>query len=241
MAVAALLLGATTALGGISGATDRPADSANGWWKDSVTVTWTATDPHADPTPAAETVTQEGTSTHTSTACNPLDPLDCATDSVTVKVDGSLPTINANATPAANAFGWNNGTVTVSFPCSDAFSGIAAGGCPDPVAVANETDGMTVTGSVMDNVGHAASDSSRVIKIDKTKPTIAGAGRTPAPNANGWNNTNVTAMFTCGDPGAFASGVDPSAIDPDFDPTDDPSAVGSGVAGCPTVLGSTPL
>ena len=36
------------------------------------------------------------------------------------------------------------------------------------------------------------------VKLDKTKPTIAGSG-SPAANAFGWNNSNVTVSLTCSD------------------------------------------
>jgi len=46
------------------------------------------------------------------------------------------------------------------------------------------------------------------INIDKTAPTIS-ASRTPAANSDGWNKTDVTVQFSCGDPvhGGTASGV----------------------------------
>ncbi len=36
------------------------------------------------------------------------------------------------------------------------------------------------------------------VNVDKTQPVIVGS-RTPAPNANSWNNVNVTANFECSD------------------------------------------
>jgi hypothetical protein len=44
------------------------------------------------------------------------------------------------------------------------------------------------------------------VQIDKTKPVITGS-RSPAPNANGWNNTNVTVSFSCADVGSVQSGI----------------------------------
>jgi hypothetical protein len=45
-----------------------------------------------------------------------------------------------------------------------------------------------------------------MIQIDKTPPTI-GAALTPSPNANGWNNTNVTVQFTATDSLSGLAGV----------------------------------
>ena len=43
-----------------------------------------------------------------------------------------------------------------------------------------------------------AGDFAANINIDKTPPAIRGATN-PPPNAAGWNNSNVTASFTCSD------------------------------------------
>ena len=46
------------------------------------------------------------------------------TQSVTVKRDATTPTITlASRTPPANANGWNNSAVTVTWTCSDSGSG----------------------------------------------------------------------------------------------------------------------
>src|SRR5260370_77853 len=50
------------------------------------------------------------------------------------------------------------------------------------------------------------------MKIDKTPPVITGA-RTPAPNANGWNNTDATVTFTCSDSlSSLAPGSPPAPV-----------------------------
>src|SRR5262249_33667573 len=43
-----------------------------------------------------------------------------------VKIDKTAPTINHTQAPPANAHGWNNGDVTVSFICNDSDAGIAS-------------------------------------------------------------------------------------------------------------------
>jgi hypothetical protein len=47
-----------------------------------------------------------------------------------------------------------------------------------------------------DNVGTAS--STVTVALDSTPPSIT-AARTPAPNANGWNNSVVTVTFVCSD------------------------------------------
>ncbi|NOY82784.1 MAG: hypothetical protein GXP31_17435 [Kiritimatiellaeota bacterium] len=49
-----------------------------------------------------------------------------------------------------------------------------------------------------DKVGNLETDSALTIKIDKTAPTVTAALH-PAPNANGWNNSDVTVTFQAAD------------------------------------------
>lgn len=117
---------------------------------------------------------------------------------LTVRVfglDNDPPVINATAAPAANAAGWNNASVTVTFTCSDATSGIAS--CPQPLTVTTQGANQVVSGTAVDNAGNTAT-ASITLNIDETPPAIA-ANTSPQPNAAGWNNTDVTASFQCSD------------------------------------------
>jgi len=66
---------------------------------------------------------------------------------------------------------------------------------------------VTGTVTVTDKAGNNATFTSPAVKIDKTPPTITGS-RTPLANANGWNNTDVTANYTASD---GLSGLDASS------------------------------
>jgi hypothetical protein len=136
---------------------------------------------------------------------------------VTVKIDGNPPTIAANRQPAANGFGWNNGTVVVDFLCEDPESGVAA--CSDPAQVVNEGEEQSVTGMALDNAGNTTSVSVAGINIDLTVPTLSG---TPSsqPNAFGWYRSDVTVGWAAED---GLSGVDPSTL------PDDITVTGEGV------------
>ena len=112
-----------------------------------------------------------------------------------VGIDKTPPTITASTSPAANANGWNNTNVTVTFICSDNLSGIAS--CPAPVTVTTEGVNQHLTGTATDKAGNTAS-TTVTLNIDKSVPTISAAAA-PAPNANGWDNAAVTVTFTCSD------------------------------------------
>ena len=118
-----------------------------------------------------------------------------ATTTATAKIDKTPPEIAGNRTPA-NAHGWNNGDVTVTFSCADPVSGIAA--CSPQALLSGEGAGQTATGTARNGAGLEASLEIDGINIDKTNPTIS-AVPVPPPNVAGWNNTAVDVGFDCGD------------------------------------------
>lgn len=87
-----------------------------------------------------------------------------------VGIDNDPPTISAAATPAANAAGWNNTDVTVSFTCADALSGIAS--CSPAALVSTEGANQIISGTATDNAGNTAT-AQVSLSIDKTAPVIA--------------------------------------------------------------------
>ncbi|MDQ1426146.1 MAG: large repetitive protein, partial [Acidimicrobiaceae bacterium] len=117
------------------------------------------------------------------------------TKTVHVRIDKTPPTISHLQSPSANANGWNNTNVTVTFTCADGVSGIAS--CTAPLTISTEGANQAATGTAVDNAGNSATDPAKV-SIDKTLPTISSA-RDRAPNGNGWYKADVTVSFTCGD------------------------------------------
>ena len=116
--------------------------------------------------------------------------------SVNVKIDKTLPAIAVRRSVPANTDGWNNTDVTVSYTCSDALSGVES--CTPPATVNQEGAGQIANGFASDRAGNVVYALSGPINIDKTPPTITGSA-TPAANSRGWNNTDVTVTWTCGD------------------------------------------
>ena len=114
---------------------------------------------------------------------------------VDVKIDGTSPTIGHTLTPAANALGWNNSNVTVSFQCTDALAGIAS--CTGDTLVATEGQDQIVTGTATDKAGNSATDPASV-SVDKKPPTIS-ASADRAANDAGWYAADVDVLFACGD------------------------------------------
>ena len=104
------------------------------------------------------------------------------------------PSITGSVSPPANANGWNNSSVTVTFTCSPGSYQVQT--CTAPIVVSTAGANQQVTGTVTDVAGHSATVTI-TLNIDLSAPTIS-AVISPAPNANGWNNTTpVTVTFTC--------------------------------------------
>jgi hypothetical protein len=176
----------------------------NGWYVSDVTVTWTVTDPESEVTSTSgcgETIIGSDTDGVTLT-CTATSAGGTSSESVTIKRDATAPTISGSRSPAANAYGWNNEKVTVSFTCDDELSGVAS--CEPDVTLTGEGEGQLVTGTAVDRAGNSASATVSGINIDKTPPTATGSA-SPAANAYGWNNTDVTVSFSGTD---ALSGID---------------------------------
>ena len=124
---------------------------------------------------------------------------DPATTNICI-VDTTPPIIDALRTPIANANGWNNRTVIVSFRCSDMVSGVSFVSNPEtnPILLTREEKAQTATGYCIDGSGNISSKTVGGINIDKAAPAI-NASRTPGPNSAGWNNATVTVHFGCSD------------------------------------------
>jgi len=135
--------------------------------------------------------------------------------------DSTPPVTTATPSPRPNGNGWNNTNVTVTLNSTDdepggtgvreihfTLAGAQAGGSVAPGRTASVTitaEGTTtITYFAVDNAGNQEAPKTLTIGIDRTPP-VATATATPGPNANGWNNTNVTVMFSGTD---NLSGVD---------------------------------
>src|SRR5262249_59770565 len=86
-----------------------------------------------------------------------------------LNIDKTPPVIAATVSPSPNAAGWNNTSVTVSFNCSDALSGVDS--CPSQVVVSTEGANQAISGATQDRAGNTAT-ASATLNIAKTPPTL---------------------------------------------------------------------
>ena len=187
--------------GPVVSATVAPTPNAAGWNKSDVVITWTATDAGSGfpgPTPflSQPFSTEIGGATLTQAVPDRLGNI--GQGSVTIKLDKTLPSINASRQPAPNADGWNNSNVTVSFTCSDTLSGIKSCTGGGSVTVSAEGANQSVPGTAVDNADNTNNAGVTGINIDKTAPSLSGAPTT-SPNGAGWYNGNVTIHWTASD------------------------------------------
>jgi large repetitive protein len=68
-----------------------------------------------------------------------------------------------------------------------------------------------MTGTCTDNAGNSSSSTNGDVNIDSVNPTITFHSQVPVANANGWNNTDVTVNWDCGD--ALSGPVNASVSD----------------------------
>jgi CSLREA domain-containing protein len=122
-------------------------------------------------------------------------------------LDSTPPVITPNISGTQGNNGWYTSDVQVSWSVVDAESTVSSQtGCATQ-SVTTDTDGITFTCEATSAGGTAS--QSVTIKRDAAAPSINFASRTPAANANGWNNTNVTVNWSCADArsGAVSPGV----------------------------------
>jgi len=92
-----------------------------------------------------------------------------AEKSIEIKIDKTEPVITASITPTPNAYNWNNADVKVAFSASDSLSGIAS--VTEPKTITEEGAAQHVGGEAMDLAGNIAT-TFVTLNIDKTPPKV---------------------------------------------------------------------
>ncbi|CAJ36058.1 chitobiase/beta-hexosaminidase C-terminal domain-containing protein [Methanocella arvoryzae] len=178
---------------------DRTPANANGWNNGDVTVSFTATDDGSGISGSAsysQTLTGEGSSQSVEWSVTDLAGNTANATVSNINIDKTAPSITGAVDRDANANGWYNADVTVTFTAGADLSGIAS--ITDPV-VLGEGAGQSVTGTVVDLAGNSASTTVSGINVDKTAPVLVSSGPTTSPNINGWYNGDVTVNFVGSD------------------------------------------
>ena len=161
-------------------ASARDADH-NGWYNHALTVSFSGTDTangSGNVTCDAD-VNYSGpaTSSHSISGSCADDAGNSASGTFgPFKYDATAPTISGAKSPGPNSFGWNNGSVTVSYTCDDNLSGVASADCGPNQTLSGEGAGQSSTGNATDDAGNTASTTVNNINIDKTNPLVSLVG-----------------------------------------------------------------
>jgi hypothetical protein len=148
----------------------------NGWYTTDIQVSWSVTDAESTVSNqtgcGAQSVIADTSGVTFTCSANSAGGM--SSQSVTVKRDGTAPTVSAAAATAPNGAGWYNTDVTVQFTCADSMSGIPANACPADQNLS--TEGAAVSSApqtVTDPAGNTSSSSNVVtVSLDKTAPTL---------------------------------------------------------------------
>lgn len=179
----------------------RTPANANGWNNGDVTVVWSCSDAvGVISETASATVSTEGENQSVTGTCQDTSGNTASDTQTGINIDKTAPTVSASRAPDANANGWNNTDVTVSFSGTDALSGIDF--CDADIVLSAEAAGQSASGACTDKAGNVSNPATiSGINIDKTAPTIS-AALDKSPAATGWFNISTgapTVSFTCSD------------------------------------------
>jgi hypothetical protein len=176
----------------------------NGWYTSDVTATFVGEDALSGPVTATQTASSSGEGADVVVSSpaftdNAGNTAAAGAASHSFKIDKSAPnppTVSVDTAP--NAAGWNKSDVVVTFTADgdNGPSGVAS--CSSPVTVSAEGD-HTVSGSCTDNAGNVSATVDAVVRLDKTKPTVAVTDVQGVVGDNGWYTSDVDVTFTATD------------------------------------------
>ncbi len=180
---------------------DPAGPNGAGWYNEEVTFTWSCSDPDGaddiDTINSVKSVTLgEGEGQTATGKCVDLAGAEATHTVSGINIDLTAPALVASRMPEANSYGWVNESVQVTWTCTDNLSGVDT--VSDPETVSAEGHDQSAAGSCTDLAGNSVSKTLTGISIDKTAPTIS-YSQLPSANGFGWNNTAVTATWTCAD------------------------------------------
>ena len=190
---------------------------SNGWYTSSVQVTLSATDNLSGVAATYYTLNGGGQQTYASAFAVSGDGTHAvtywsvdnagnveATHSVTVKIDGTQPTLTfGSATTSPNSAGWYNAAVTLPYTTSDATSGVASATPGSPLSISTQGSAVTQGVTVIDVAGNTATFTSPAFRIDVTAPVTTGSASGTTVTLSATDNlSGVAATYYTIDGGA---------------------------------------
>jgi len=188
----------------VTAAASRPAGT-DGWYSAPVGVSFTGSDATSglDTCDANKTYSgPDAAATAVAGSCRDKAG-NTQNGQLSLKYDATAPQVTASASRAADANGWYNHALSVSFTGVDATAGVDT--CDAAKSYAGpDSAAATVAGSCRDKAGNAAS-APLALKYDATAPAVTGATQSRPPDAGEWYNRPLSLQFQGAD---GMSGVD---------------------------------
>ena len=178
----------------------------NDWYTSNVTVSWLIEDPESVilETNGCETKALTEDTAGTTLTCWARSDGGTTTVSKTFKIDKTPPSANATPSRSADANGWYNQALTVTFAGSDAMSGLDS--CSPPASYDGPDDpSVALSGSCQDGAGNQSGPKVLILKYDETSPSNGGGSPSRRPDENDWYNHALTVRFQGSD---ATSGID---------------------------------
>jgi WD40 repeat protein len=182
----------------------NPQPNAQGWNNTDVTVRFSCQDALSGVASCTPTdpiqVTQEGQGQ--TIQAQAVDKAgNRAERTVTVNLDKTKPQLTLGEPQGTlGSEGWYRTDVVVPYTATDNLAGFSGGQrqLQGSARSSGEGSAVRVRVRVEDLAGNATEAEAGPFKVDQTPPTISAAVN-PQPNAQGWNNTDVTVRFQCED------------------------------------------
>lgn len=179
--------------------------SGGTWTNQSVQVTFTCADGGSGvniaSVTALVTISTEGNNQSVPGSCTDNVGNTAGTSFTNIDIDKTPPIITfVGQSPAANASGWNNTSVTLTWTCADSLSGAVSPAVSKTITT--EGANQSASGTCTDLAGNAASNAKSGVNIDETAPVFTASATTAdgKPYTGGtWTSQNVTVTFACTD------------------------------------------
>jgi hypothetical protein len=207
----------------VTGLTPARGPDANSWYNHAVDVAAAGTDAMSG-IASCTTTTYSGpdaSSASVTGTCTDKAGNVSAAKTIGFAYDATPPTISASAGRAADANGWYNHAVGVTFSGADALSGLDS--CTSGTYSGPDNGSAAVAGTCRDKAGNTAAGSFG-LRYDATAPAVTGATADRPPDLDGWYNHAVVVTFAGSD---AASGVS-SCATPTYSGPNDPTATVTG-------------
>ena len=183
-------------------ATFNPPQPSSGWYNTDVTVSFQCEDALSGVASCSSPVTVSQEVKDLQVRGEAVDKAgNRAERTVTVNLDKTKPQLTLGEPQGTlGSEGWYRTDVVVPYTATDNLAGFSGGQrqLQGSVRSSGEGSAVKVRVRVEDLAGNATEAEAGPFKVDQTPPTIRAAVN-PQPNAQGWNNTDVTVRFECSD------------------------------------------